>query len=168
MSVSSTNTLHVFEPPSMSVAGDEDRIRGNVYALLGNLLVGPPTRALLDLLAESTPEPGDESLLAASWQMLAVAAQRADVGALREWTADQVSLHSVDKVFELHELLTRAFKAQLDPDEAKFLELETAKVVFPLEVLRTLMAEMSIERRAGWPCRFGNLCWPGGCPAPGP
>ncbi|NUO48830.1 MAG: protein kinase, partial [Polyangiaceae bacterium] len=77
--------------------------------------------------------------------------------ALREWTADQVSLHSVDKVFELHELLTRAFKAQLDPDEAKFLELETAKVVFPLEVLRTLMAEMSIERRAGW----GEAAQPG-------
>lgn len=84
MSVCSANTLHVIESPPMSVVSDEDRIRGNVYALLGNLLAGPPDRALLDLLARATPEPGDESLLAASWEMLAVAAQRADADAVRE------------------------------------------------------------------------------------
>lgn len=84
MLCSSTDPLHVSEALRMNMPGDEDRIRGNVYALLGNLLAGPPDRALLDLLAESTPEEGDDSLLAASWQMLAVAAQRADVDALRE------------------------------------------------------------------------------------
>lgn len=63
---------------------DEDRIRGNVYSLLGNLLAGPPDAALLDVLRGVEPEPGDESLFAAAWQMLAVAAARADLAELTE------------------------------------------------------------------------------------
>ena len=63
---------------------DEDRARGNVYALLGHLLAGPPDTATLQMLREITPEPGDESLFAASWQMLAVAAKRAAPAALQD------------------------------------------------------------------------------------
>jgi hypothetical protein len=77
--------------------------------------------------------------------------------ALSDWTSDQISLHAVEKVFELHELLTRALREQLSPDDAKQIELETAKVVFPLEVLRSLMTEISMERRAGW----GEAAQPG-------
>jgi len=68
----------------MKVMADEDRVRGNVYALLGNLLAGPPDDALLEVLRGIAPEPGDESLLAASWQLLAVAAGRASRPELRE------------------------------------------------------------------------------------
>ena len=82
------------------------------------------------------------------------ARKRGDVAlvhkALQEWTADQISLHAVEKVFELHEILTRSLREQLPADDAKQIELETAKVVFPLEVLRSLMTEISMERRAGW------------------
>jgi TorA maturation chaperone TorD len=63
---------------------DEDRIRGNVYSLLGNLLAGPPDAELLDVLRGVEPEPGDDSLFAAAWQMLAVAAARADLAELSE------------------------------------------------------------------------------------
>lgn len=66
-----------------SPPADEDRVRGNVYALLGNLLAAPPDAALLATLQGVAPEPGDQSLMAASWQMLAVAAARANVNDLR-------------------------------------------------------------------------------------
>lgn len=62
---------------------DEDGARGNLYALLGRLLSGPPDAELLQLLREISPAPEDVSLLAASWQMLAVAAGRTDLGQLR-------------------------------------------------------------------------------------
>jgi TorA maturation chaperone TorD len=63
---------------------EEDRIRGNVYALLGNLLAGPPDANLLQLLQEISPESDDDSVLATAWQMLAAAAARANLDALRE------------------------------------------------------------------------------------
>ena len=68
----------------MTALADEDRIRGNVYALLGNLLAGPPDAELLARLRNISPEPDDDSLMAAFWQMLAVAASRADPASLRE------------------------------------------------------------------------------------
>lgn len=71
-------------PSSMTGLLDEDRVRGNVYALLGNLLAGPPDDDLLQLLRSVEPEPGDDSLLAASWQLLAVSATRATPGELRD------------------------------------------------------------------------------------
>ena len=63
---------------------DEDRVRGNLYALLGRLLAAPPDASLLQVLREISPDPDDDSLLAASWQMLAVAAVRADAEQLRQ------------------------------------------------------------------------------------
>lgn len=67
----------------LSALPDEDRARGNLYALLGNLLAGPPDEQLLQMLRGIAPEAGDDSLLAAAWQMLAVAASRTDAGSLR-------------------------------------------------------------------------------------
>jgi TorA maturation chaperone TorD len=62
---------------------DEDRARGQVYTLLGHLLAGPPDAALLESLRNVAPSPGDRSLLAASWELLAVAATRGDPTELR-------------------------------------------------------------------------------------
>lgn len=70
--------------PPVSPLTDEDRIRGNVYALLGNLLAAAPDDPLLEMLRGISPEADDSSLLAASWQMLAVAAARTDPQALRQ------------------------------------------------------------------------------------
>jgi TorA maturation chaperone TorD len=72
------------DAPHVTALADEDRVRGNVYALLGNLLAAAPDEALLDVLRSISPGPDDEGLLAASWEMLAVAAQRADPAQLRE------------------------------------------------------------------------------------
>jgi len=61
----------------MTVVAEEDRIRANVYALLGNLLAAPPDETLLAALAAIDPAPADGTLLAASWTMLRDAATRA-------------------------------------------------------------------------------------------
>jgi TorA maturation chaperone TorD len=70
--------------PSVTAPPDEDRIRGNVYALLGNLLAGSPDATLLETLCAVEPDPDDHSLLAASWQLISVAARRATLPGLRE------------------------------------------------------------------------------------
>lgn len=79
-----TATAEPAKGPSMTAPMDEDRVRGNVYALLGNLLAAPPTEELLEALRGISPEAGDTSLLAASWQLLATAAARATLPELRE------------------------------------------------------------------------------------
>ena len=68
----------------VTVAGDEDRIRGNVYALLGHLLAAPPESDVLAMLAAIDAAPSDESLLTASWTMLADAAGRASRESLKD------------------------------------------------------------------------------------
>lgn len=79
-----TATAEATRSPPVTALVDEDRVRGNVYALLGNLLAGPPEAELLQMLRGIAPDPGDTSLLAASWQLLAVAAGRANPPELRE------------------------------------------------------------------------------------
>jgi TorA maturation chaperone TorD len=78
------DTTRAPEAPLVSAPADEDRIRGNVYALLGNLLAAPPDSDLLDLLRAIAPDEDDDSLLAASWQMLALAATRTEPNSLRD------------------------------------------------------------------------------------
>jgi TorA maturation chaperone TorD len=66
----------------VTVVGDEDLMRGNLYSLIGHLLAAPPEQPLLDTLAGIAPAPSDQSLLTAAWQMLAEAAARSAPGAL--------------------------------------------------------------------------------------
>ena len=66
------------------VLSDEDRIRGNVYALLGHLLAAPPQPDVLETLASIDPVPSDQSLLTAAWRMLAEAAVRSSPESLQD------------------------------------------------------------------------------------
>jgi len=77
MLVAGDNREHLEASASMSVVAEEDRIRANVYALLGNLLAAPPDASLLEVLAAIDPTPADGTLLTASWTMLRDAAARA-------------------------------------------------------------------------------------------
>ena len=70
--------------PMVTPVDDEDRLRGNLYGLLGHLLAAPPEQPLLDTLAGVSPAPSDQSLLTAAWQMLAEAAARSTPGALED------------------------------------------------------------------------------------
>jgi TorA maturation chaperone TorD len=118
--------------PSMPALTEEDRVRGNLYALLGNLLSAPPDEAMLDLLRGISPEPDDETLLAASWQMLALAASRADPENLR---------HEFDALF------IGLGRGELVPYGSWY--LTGFLMEQPLAKLRGDLRELGIERQAG-------------------
>jgi TorA maturation chaperone TorD len=111
---------------------DEDRARGNVYALLGNLLAGPPDADTLQMLGAIAPEPGDDSLLAASWQMLAVAASRTSHESLRE---------------EYDTLFIGVGRGELVPYGSWY--LTGFLMEQPLAQLRADLRKLGIERQAG-------------------
>lgn len=77
MLVAGDDREHLQASTPMTAVAEEDRVRANVYALLGNLLAAPPDEALLAALAAIDPAPADGTLLAASWTMLRDAATRA-------------------------------------------------------------------------------------------
>jgi TorA maturation chaperone TorD len=111
---------------------DEDRARGNLYALLGNLLAGPPGAETLQMLCAIAPEPDDDSLLAASWQMLAVAASRSDHQSLRE---------------EYDALFIGVGRGELVPYGSWY--LTGFLMEQPLAQLRADLRRLGIERQAG-------------------
>jgi len=77
MHVADGDRNHLEASTPVSVVAEEDRIRSNVYALLGNLLAEPPDSRLLELLAGIEPSNDEESLVSAAWIMLRDAAAQA-------------------------------------------------------------------------------------------
>jgi TorA maturation chaperone TorD len=116
----------------VTVVGDEDRLRGNLYSLLGHLLAAPPEQPLLDTLAGISPAPSDQSLLTAAWQMLADAAARGTPGALGdEYLALFIGLGRGEVVPYGSWYMTGFLMEQ------------------PLARLRSDLAELGIERQEG-------------------
>jgi TorA maturation chaperone TorD len=76
----------VLADATMKVApiSDEDSVRANLYGLLGHLLAGPPDADLLATLGRAVPHAAADTLLNAALGMLAVAAGRSSVEALRD------------------------------------------------------------------------------------
>jgi TorA maturation chaperone TorD len=72
------------EAAHMLTISEEDRVRGNVYALLGHLLAGAPGPDVVETLAGIMPSPAGDSLLTAAWRMLADAAARSSQESLRD------------------------------------------------------------------------------------
>jgi len=118
-------------PVAMTAPADEDRARGHVYALLGNLLAAPPDEELLATLAAITPDPTDRSLLAAAWKMLGEAAGRATLPALRD---------------EYHALFIGLGRGEVVPYGSWF--LTGFLMEQPLARLRSDLAQLGIERHA--------------------
>lgn len=118
--------------PAMTALTEEDRVRGNLYALLGNLLAAAPDAALLNVLRSISPEPDDDSLLAASWQMLAVAAARADLEQLRQ---------------EYDALFIGLGRGEVVPYGSWY--LTGFLMELPLAQLRSDLRQLGIERQAG-------------------
>jgi len=118
------------------------------------LALDPVTAATLGAQLAAPQERFLESYLDSFVLAYMDARARSDVDlihkAMRDWTHDQMALNAVDKVFELHEHMTRAFHTHLGKKEGSVAELETARVLFPLEVLRTLMSDIAMERRGAW------------------
>jgi serine/threonine protein kinase len=115
-----------------------------------SLSIDPMTRATLGAQIAVPPERWLESFLMAFVPAYVEVERRGDAAAvqesLKEWTADQVKLHAVQRVFEVHQAMAAAFGAQTDPETAKRIELETAKLMFPVETLRAVMTDIAAER----------------------
>jgi TorA maturation chaperone TorD len=116
----------------LSALPDEDRARGNLYALLGRLLAGPPDEGMLQMLRGIAPEADDDSLLAASWQMLAVAASRTDQESLKN---------------EYDTLFIGVGRGELVPYGSWY--LTGFLMEQPLARLRSDLRELGIERQPG-------------------
>ena len=62
-------------------ASQDERLRANTYGLLGALLAAPPSESLITLLTRITPaEVGGDGDLAAAWEVLRLAGERAGHG----------------------------------------------------------------------------------------
>jgi TorA maturation chaperone TorD len=116
----------------MVTACDEDRVRGNVYALLGHLLAAPPDEALLETLAAIDPAPAGESLLTAAWQMLGHAATRAAPADLQD---------------EYQNLFIGLGRGEVVPYASWY--LTGFLMERPLALLRDELRLLGIERQAG-------------------
>ncbi len=118
------------------------------------LALDPATKATLGAQLGLTQERWLEAFLDAFVPALLDAKRRGDVAlierALKEWVDDQMSLFAAESVFELHGKLTAALRVHLDERDAHQVELETARVMFPIEVLRSVMSDISQERRVGF------------------
>jgi TorA maturation chaperone TorD len=111
---------------------DEDRVRGNVYVLLGNLLASPPDHDLLQMLSGIAAERDDESRLAASWRSLAEAAASASPAEIRD---------------EYDTLFIGLGRGELVPYASYY--LTGFLMEKPLALLRDDLRRLGIERQPG-------------------
>jgi TorA maturation chaperone TorD len=116
----------------MTATPDDDRIRGNVYALLGNLLAGPPDAELLEMLRAIKIDPSDDGSLAEAWSGLAIAAADAETGQLRE---------------EFDALFIGIGRGEVVPYGSWY--LTGFLMERPLAELRTDLRALGVERREG-------------------
>lgn len=112
-------------------ASQEERLRANTYGLLGALLAAPPAESLIQLLTRISPaEVGAGDDLAAAWEVLRLAGERADVAALDD---------------EYHELFVGIGRGELMPYGSWY--MTGFLMDQPLAVLRRDLAELGFERQ---------------------
>jgi TorA maturation chaperone TorD len=109
----------------------DEGLRANTYNLLGALLAAPPAKPLIELLTQITPaEVGGHDDLAAAWEVLRLAGERATV-------------ESVDD--EYHELFVGIGRGELVPYGSWY--MTGFLMDQPLAVLRRDLAELGFERQ---------------------
>ena len=112
-------------------ASQEERLRANTYGLLGALLAAPPAESLIQLLTRISPaEVGGGDDLAAAWEVLRLAGERANVPALDD---------------EYHELFVGIGRGELVPYGSWY--MTGFLMDQPLAVLRRDLAELGFERQ---------------------
>lgn len=111
----------------------EDQVRAHTYGLLGALLAGAPAADLLQLLAGVEAASQDkDAAFADAWQQLAIAADRADPGAVAE---------------EYQELFIGLGRGEVVPYGSWY--MTGFLMDKPLAVLRGDLAALGFERQEG-------------------
>ncbi len=127
-----TNTSRAYDTRGMAAA-TEDAARANVYSLLATLLAHPPTGDVLELLRQiETPAGNGDSGLAAVWQTLKLASERAAIEALDD---------------EYHDLFIGLGRGELVPYGSWY--LVGFMMDKPLATLRRDLAALGFERQEG-------------------
>jgi len=109
----------------------DERLRANTYGLLGALLAAPPAESLIQLLTQISPaEVGGGDDLAAAWEVLRLAGERANVPALDD---------------EYHELFVGIGRGELVPYGSWY--MTGFLMDQPLAILRRDLAELGFERQ---------------------
>ncbi|GMQ76325.1 MAG: molecular chaperone TorD family protein [Gammaproteobacteria bacterium] len=109
----------------------DERLRANTYGLLGALLAEPPAESLIALLTQITPaEVGGDGDLAAAWEVLRLAGERATVESLDD---------------EYHALFVGVGQGELLPYGSWY--MTGFLMEKPLAVLRRDLAEFGFERQ---------------------
>jgi TorA maturation chaperone TorD len=112
-------------------APQDERLRAHTYSLLGTLLAAPPTQSLVELLTRISPsEVGGDGELAAAWEVLRLAGERASVESLDD---------------EYHELFIGMGRGELVPYGSWY--MTGFLMDQPLAVLRRDLAELGFERQ---------------------
>jgi TorA maturation chaperone TorD len=112
-------------------APEAERLRANTYSLLGALLAAPPSQSLIQLLTRITPaEVGGGDQLAAAWEVLRLAGERASVESLDD---------------EYHALFVGIGRGELVPYGSWY--MTGFLMDQPLAVLRRDLAELGFERQ---------------------
>jgi len=119
-------------PAAVNAPAEEDRVRANLYALLGNLLAGPPEPTVLEALRQISPASDDDSELSAAWQMLALAASRSEPGDLAD---------------EYQQLFIGLGRGEVVPYASWY--LTGFLMELPLALLRGDLRALGIERQQG-------------------
>jgi TorA maturation chaperone TorD len=111
----------------------DERLRANTYSLLGALLAAPPAESLIRLLTQITPaEVGGDGDLAAVWEVLRLAGERATVESLDD---------------EYHALFVGIGQGELVPYGSWY--MTGFLMEQPLAALRRDLAELGFERQKG-------------------
>jgi TorA maturation chaperone TorD len=113
------------------IAPRDESLRANTYSLLGALLAAPPADSLIRLLTQITPaEIGGDGDLAAVWEVLRLAGERATVESLDD---------------EYHALFVGIGRGELVPYGSWY--MTGFLMDQPLAVLRRDLAELGFERQ---------------------
>ena len=126
------SVMSEFEPPSRHDVDDGDALRAHTYSLLAALFAQPPSSELLHRLAGievATSSDGDADLVE-SWQVLRLAGERAEAGALDD---------------EYHDLFIGLGRGQVMPYASWY--LTGFLMDRPLAVLRGDLARLGFERQ---------------------
>ncbi len=109
----------------------DEGLRANTYSLLAALLAAPPAKPLLQLLTQITPAAGGgRDDLAAAWEVLRLAGERARVESLDD---------------EYHELFVGLGRGELVPYGSWY--MTGFLMDQPLAILRRDLAELGFERQ---------------------
>jgi hypothetical protein len=97
--------------------------------------IAPSQDAWMERYVEAFVEAWREGVRGGDLQVL--------TNALRDWTQDQIALHAHEATFRTYAALAKAFSDVAEPQVARGLERKLSGIMFPIDALRALLADLA-------------------------